>query len=241
MPLQTQPAPVAGTPAPVSTNALLAGLPREVQQRLVSQGTRVTIDRDHALCDTGAPVTWAYLPVSGLVSLQTMIEDGGTVELAMIGTEGLVGGPLLANATAPYTAEVVMPGEALRLKIELLQSEFERNTALQRVLLHYWHTLNSDIAQGSACHRFHAARQRLARWLLSASDKTRSSRIYMTQERLGAALGLQRTGVTAASIALQDLGAIAARHGRITIIDRGRLETQACECYRVLSRTASPY
>ena len=91
----------------------------------------------------------------------------------------------------------------------------------------------TDIAQGSACHRFHTARQRLARWLLSASDRTQSVRIELTQERLAQALGLQRTGVTVASVALQDAGAIKSRHGRITIIDRRRTESLACECYRM--------
>jgi CRP-like cAMP-binding protein len=84
---------------------------------------------------------------------------------------------------------------------------------------------------GSACHRFHTAHQRLARWLLMASDRTRSSRVELTQEQLAHVLGLQRTGVTVANVALQDAGAIRSRHGRITIVDRKRLENLACECY----------
>jgi CRP-like cAMP-binding protein len=92
--------------------------------------------------------------------------------------------------------------------------------------------MRPEIAQGFACHRFHTARQRLARWLLSASDRTQSVRIELTQERLAQAIGLQRTGVTVASVALQDAGDIKSRHGRITMIDRRRLESRACECYR---------
>jgi len=88
-----------------------------------------------------------------------------------------------------------------------------------------------EIANGSACHRFHTARQRLARWLLMASDKIQSSRIELTQEQLAEILGLQRTGVTVANVALQDAGAITSRHGRIRIVDRVRLQTAACECY----------
>jgi CRP-like cAMP-binding protein len=163
-----------------------------------------------------------------------MTEEGETVEVAMIGNEGIVGLPFgLTVAMAPHTALVVLPGEALRLPANVLQKELERDAALQRVLMQYWHTLIIQIAQGSVCHRFHTARQRLACWLLAASDRTQSPRIHMTQERLGDALGLQRTGVTAASIALQDAGAIKSRHGRITILDRRRIETLACECYRV--------
>jgi CRP-like cAMP-binding protein len=166
-----------------------------------------------------------------------MTEDGETVEVAMVGREGVVGLP--GAATSPYAVVVALPGEALRLRAETLQNECQRDLALQRILTQYWLALMADIAQGSVCHRFHSARQRLARWLLSASDRTASPRIDMTQERLGQALGLQRTGVTVASVALQDTGAIKSRHGRITIVDRHRLETLACECYRVRRRDLS--
>jgi CRP-like cAMP-binding protein len=130
------------------------------------------------------------------------------------------------------SAVVIVPGEAFRIRPAALQAECERNPTLQRVLFHYAHALIGEMAQDSACHRFHTARQRLARWLLTVSDRTQSARIDMTQVRLGQALGLQRTGATAASIALQYLGAIKARHGRITMLDRRRKESAACECYR---------
>jgi CRP-like cAMP-binding protein len=216
------------------TNTLMSRLPRDAHQRLLSHCTRVPLHEHEWLAETGTPVKWAYLPCSGVVSMQTMTENAESVEVAMVGSEGLVGLPMASTSDlSPHTAVVVIPGEAFRLRPDDLQAEFEHNPALQRVLVHYWHALIADIAQGSACHRFHMARQRLARWLLSASDRTQSARIQMTQERLGQALGLQRTGVTAASIALQDAGAIKSRHGRITIIDRRRLESMACECYRL--------
>ena len=221
-------------PATPRTNTLLSRLPKDAQQRLLSHCTRVPLDKHELLSETGTPVKWAYLPCSGVVSLQTMTEDAESVEVAMVGSEGLVGLPMASTSDlCPHTAVVVIPGDALRLRPDVLQAEFERNPALQRVLVHYWHALITDIAQGSVCHRFHTARQRLARWLLSASDRTQSARIQMTQERLGQALGLQRTGVTAASVALQDAGAIKSRHGLITILDRRRIESMACECYRL--------
>jgi CRP-like cAMP-binding protein len=230
-PAQTalQPTPAA---RPSATNTLLAQLPRDVQQRLLSHGTRVPLNKEAVLTEAGMPVAWVFLPCSGLVSLQTMTQDGETVEVAMVGHEGVAGLPLAAaSAVAPHTAVVVIPGEAHRLRADAVQTEFERSAPLQRALIQYWHVLMTEIAQGSACHRFHTARQRLARWLLSASDRTQSVRIELTQERLAQALGLQRTGVTVASVALQDAGAIKSRHGRITIIDRRRTETMACECY----------
>ena len=151
----------------------------------------------------------------------------------MIGREGLAGFPLAAlNLPSTHTALVMLRGEALRLKTDALLAEFERNTPLQRAMLHHWQTLMSEMAQGSACHRFHLTRQRLARWLLDASDRIQSSRIDITQERLASALGIQRTGVTAASVSLQDAAAIKSRHGRVTVLERGRLRELACDCYQ---------
>jgi CRP-like cAMP-binding protein len=94
-----------------------------------------------------------------------------------------------------------------------------------------WHAVLSEVALGSACHCFHTARQRLARWLLTASDRIQSSRIELTHEQLAEVLGLQRTRVTVANVALQDAGAITSRHGRIQVIDRARLQSVSCECY----------
>jgi CRP-like cAMP-binding protein len=210
----------------------LARLPSETQRRLVSQSTRVPLQKEDHLCEAGAPLTWSYLPCTGIVSMQTMTLEGESVEVAMIGREGIVGVPSpVSPLNAPHTAVVLLEGEALKIRADLLRTEIQRDVAFQTALIHYSYSLITQIARGSVCHRFHSARQRLARWLLEASDRTQSPRILMTQERLGQVLGLQRTGVTPASIALQDAGAIKSRHGRITIADRHRLELAACECY----------
>jgi CRP-like cAMP-binding protein len=219
--------------ATFANRTFLTRLPPESQHRIISQSSVVPLEKEERLLEAGAVLTWSYLPCTGLVSLQTMTEEGETVEVAMIGNEGVVGLPVGATSLAnPHTAIVILPGEALRVRADILDKEFGRDPALQRAFIQYWHELTILIAQGSVCHRFHTARQRLASWLLSASNRTQSSRIHMTQERLGEALGLQRTGVTAASIALQDAGAIKARHGRITIVDRRKVEAIACECHR---------
>ena len=214
------------------TNALIARLPNETQQQLLAHCTSVALTRHATLIEAGSTEEWTYLPSSGLVSLQTTTEDAASVEVALIGREGVVGLNGASDHESACSAVVIVPGDAFRLRSAALRAECERSPVLQRVLFQYAHALIGEMAQGNACHRFHTARQRLARWLLTVSDRTQSARIDMTQVRLGQALGLQRTGATAASIALQDLGAIKARHGRITIHDRRRMESAACECYR---------
>jgi len=233
MSLQTQSAPLPPAPqAPARPNAVLSRLPKDAEQRLLVHCTRVSLPRHELLLEAGNTAKWAYFPCSGLVSLQMMTEDAASLEIALIGREGVVGLNATPATESVCTAVVVVPGEALRIRADTLQTESERNPALQRVLLVYANTLITEMAYGAACHRFHTARQRLARWLLTVSDRTQSPHIEMTQVRLGQALGLQRTGATAASIALQDAGAIKARHGRITILDRRRLEGISCECFR---------
>jgi CRP-like cAMP-binding protein len=215
-----------------AVNRLLDSLPTELQQRLNSLGSRLALEKSAVLIEAGAPQTFVYFPCSGLLSLQTVTQHGNSVEVAMVGREGVTP-PLALIATTPaaYTTTVTVAGEALRLRADALQPEFDRHPALQRALIQRWHALMSEIALGSACHRFHTARQRLARWLLTASDRIQSSRLELTQEQLGDVLGLRRTSVTSASVALQDAGAIVSRHGRSRIIDRARLQTASCACY----------
>jgi CRP-like cAMP-binding protein len=212
-------------------NRLLGSLPPNLQQRLNDLGSRVALEKSAVLIEAGAQQTQVYFLCSGLVSLQMMTPDGNSVEVAMVGREGVSPPLALASTPAAYTTIVTVAGDALRITADALQAECDRDPALQRALMRQWHTMMSEIALGSACHRFHSSRQRLARWLLVASERIQSSRIELTQQQLGDVLGLVRTNVTIASLDLQDAGAVASRHGRIRIIDRARLQTASCECY----------
>jgi CRP-like cAMP-binding protein len=215
-----------------AVNSLLASFPLDLQHRLNTVGSRVVLEKSVVLIEAGAPHTHVYFPCSGLLSLQTITRDGNSVEVAMIGREGVTP-PLaaIAGTRAAYTTVITVAGEALRFPADAVQANCDRHPALQRAVWNQWHAVLAEIALGSACHRFHTARQRLARWLLNASDRVQSSRIELTHEQLAEVLGLQRTRVTAANVALQDAGAITSRHGRIQVIDRARLQSVSCECY----------
>jgi CRP-like cAMP-binding protein len=218
-----------------NSNGVLAALPADVQQRLIARAARVPLERCAVLIEAGAPQPHVYLPCSGLLSLQTRTQDGNSIEVAMVGREGIAALPAIGGTTAAYTTVVTVSGEALCLRADALQAECEHNVPLQRRLLHQWHAMIGEIANGSACHRFHSARQRLARWLLMASDRIQSSGIELTQAQLSEILGLHRTVVTAANVALQDAGAVASRYGRVRVADRVRLQQAACECYRCVT------
>lgn len=218
-------------------NEIVGRLPVESRTRVLSNGSRVVMRKDQILSGDAADQTWTYLPCSGLVSLQAVTEEGNSIEIAMVGREGLIG--LVPGITAPgaaYRAVVSIPGDTIRVRTDVLWSEFDRVGPARQVLLSRWSLLLAEIAQSSVCHRFHPARQRLARWLLTAIDRTGLTRLCVTQKDLAPRLGLRRTWVSTASLVLQDAGAIRARHGRIVVLDRARLERAACECYRLMPR-----
>src|SRR5229473_2862491 len=166
-------APASAVPRP-AMNRLLASLPADVQQRLNRIGSRVELEKAAVLVEVGAPQTHIFLPCSGLLSLQTMTHGGSSVEVAMVGREGVAPLTFIAGAPAAYTTVVSIPGDAWRLGIDALHAECDRSAPLHHSLMQQWHKTMSEIASGSACHRFHTARQRLARWLLSASDRIQS-------------------------------------------------------------------
>jgi CRP-like cAMP-binding protein len=211
-------------------NLLLASLTADVQRRLTDIGSLVPLDKSAVLVTAGTSQTHVYFPFNGLLSLRTVTPGGRSVEVAMLGREGVAALPLTGRAAAGYTMVVTVSGMALRLSADALQAEFDRNPSFQRAMIRHWTRLMGEIANGSACHLFHTPRQRLAHWLLAASVRTQSSRIELTQEQLGAILGMPRTCVTIASVTLQNAGAITARYGRIRIVDRARLRNKSCEC-----------
>jgi CRP-like cAMP-binding protein len=216
-------------------NRLIATLPTDVQQRLLARGQRVRVPARTTLCDMGEPCEHAYFPDSGLASLLATTEDGATVEVATVGADGLIGLPLLTDSiAAPHTIVVRLPMEAVRLPARAFVGELTQAPILRQTLNQYVHSVVAQTAQIALCTRFHSARQRLCRWLLTARDHSQADLIEITQDALAQTLGLSRTGVTAIAVDLQDRGLMRCRHGRITLLDHRGLEVLACECYRIL-------
>ena len=218
-----------------AANRLLATLPRDELRRLEGQLETVRLPKGKVLYETGDPMRHAYFPLNGMVSLLAATHDGQTVEVAMVGHEGVVGLPIVLRATtAPYRVMVQISCDAVRVRSETLATEFRRCTEFQDALLRYTNSLVGQISQSAVCHRFHSVLQRLSRWLLIAHDRVEGDTIELTQEFIAHMLGIPRTGVNAAAVALGDAGLIRYRHGRITVLNRKRLEAESCECYRIV-------
>jgi len=219
-------------------NRLLAALPDEEYKRLQPHLELVHLSTRRTLSEAGDPIRHAYFLNSGMGSLLALTQAGATVEIAMVGNEGMLGIPVVLGAhKTAYRIMVQIPGDAMRIKADVIWAEFKRGGELQGLLLGYTHTLITQISQSAVCNRFHTVEKRLCRWLLIAHDRVEGDTFHLTQEIISFMMGTPRTAVTMAAGTLQDAGLIRYKRGKITIIDRHGLEDAACECYRVVAET----
>jgi CRP-like cAMP-binding protein len=218
-----------------TTNRLLLALPRPTYDRLLARFQAVELDRQQVLHNINRPISNVYFVEQGLVSLVKPMHDGRAMEIGAVGIEGMVGAnTVLGIRNAVLDCIVHIPGSAKRLALEDLRAEMARSTALRDLMLRYAHFRISQLAQSAACNRLHTLEQRCCRWMLIAHDSAKSNSFAMTQEFLAMMLGVQRTGVTFATLSLQKAGLIRSRRGEVTIVNRRGLETLACECYASL-------
>ena len=216
-------------------NRILAGLATNEYARLQDDLELVTLKLGAELCDAGDTMDYVYFPISCIVSLTFTTRTGASVELAMIGNEGLVGIPLvLGGATTNHRAVVQSPGVAYRLKVEIIRWELDQGGSLQHLALRHAQALMTQMAQSVVCNRHHAIDQQLCRWLLLSLDRLPSLQIHMTQELIASFLGVRREAITEAAGKLQLAGLIQYSRGYINITDRAGLEARACECYGVV-------
>lgn len=219
----------------VSKNRILGHLPKTEIKRLLPHMRLVALPLKHVLYQPGEPIRYAYFPEDAVVSMIAPMDDGRSVEVTLIGNEGMLGlRAVLAGKTYWHVSVVQVPGGCVRMNAKVLQAEFKRGGVLQERLLHYTSYLLVQTAQMAACNRIHHQKQRLARWLLMAHDRVTEDEFPMTHEFLGEMLGTPRSEVTTAAGSLRRSGLIRYQRGRMTILDRKGLETAACECYQIL-------
>lgn len=223
-------------------NRILALIPKEDYVYIQPDLTPVRLPQGKILWNAGDVIRHAYFPLSGMISLISTTEDGSSIEVGMIGNEGLAGiSTILKFDTSPYQAAVQIPTAALRIKVSALQREFSQGGRLQDLLLRYTHALLTQISQSASCNRFHSSEERLCRWLLIGRDRAHSDTLHLTQEFLAQMIGGPRTTVSAIAGKIQRMGLIRYSRGKIRILDRTGLENFSCECYRVISAEISRY
>ncbi len=216
-------------------NRLLAALPEAEWARWLAHMEPVDMPLGKVLYESGRRLTHVYFPTTSIVSLLYVMEDGSSAEIAVVGHEGLVGVSLFMGGESTTSRAVVQSaGHAFRLKAAVMMQEFNRAGPVLHLLLRYTQALITQMAQTAVCNRHHSLDQQLCRWLLLSLDRLDSNHLVMTQELIANMLGVRREGVTEAAGHLQAAGLIEYRRGRITVLDRARLEQRTCECYAVV-------
>ncbi len=219
----------------LTTNGLLAALPDTAFKRLVPYLEQVSLAPGEVLYDAGENIRHAYfLNRNTLASVISTMEDGGSVEACVVGSEGLVGIQAFLRAEAtPARIVVQVAGSAVRIRAELLREEFNRGGMLQDLLLRYTHALVAQISQTAACNHLHTVEERLARWLLTINDWVTGD-IPLTHELISRRLGSHRSSVNEVACAFRRKGIIRYGRGKITVLDREELCSIACECYGII-------
>jgi len=218
-------------------NKLLDSLPDHERKRFAPHLERVQLRVGEVLHESRGAIEFVYFPTTAIVSLLSVLEDGRTAEIAIVGAEGMVGVPLPIGWGKSLSRSLVQHhGLAYRLKAEALKDEFDRAGSLQQLLLRYTQSLLTHMATTAVCNRHHSVEQQLCRRLLMTLDRLPSSEISVTQELTAHALGVRRESVTAAAGKLQRAGLIHCGRGQIKVLDRSGLRSRSCECYAVAKR-----
>jgi CRP-like cAMP-binding protein len=222
-------------PCNAARNFLLCELPPAKRERLLPHLQPVTFSLGQIVCEPGENIDCCYFPTNSVVSLLYTMQDGSTAEMGLVGSEGVLGvAVFLGGKSTCSRALVAVAGDALRLPAKLLQEEFAQRGPVQHLLLRYTQALITQISQTAVCNRLHSVEQRLCRWLLLCHDRKNRSELFMTQELIANMLGGRRESVTVAAGHLQDAGLIHYCRGNIRILNRDGLESNVCECYRVV-------
>lgn len=226
----------SNTPSP-KLNHLLSALPNQVYERLLPHLKLVNMPLGKVLYESGDKLHDAFFPADCIVSLLYTMEDGASAEISVVGNEGLVGISLfMGGESTPSRAIVQSAGSAYKLDGEVLKAEFSRHQEMLYLMLRYTQSLLTQMAQTAVCNRHHNIDQQLCRWLLLSLDRLQSNQLIMTQELISNMLGVRREGVTEAAGKLQKLHVIEYKRGKITVLDRPKLEKLCCECYAVVKK-----
>ena len=225
--------------APSSSNQLLAALPSADYARLAPLLETIPLKLQDWIHKPGEPIRHVYFPGGGFCSILTVLEDGTMVEVATIGREGAVGISAIFDGDGGDSRSLAMVQAATdtcyRMPVDAFRQEMDRRGAFYELLTRYTQALLGLVMQSTACNAVHTVEQRLARWFLMAHDRVGTDSFPLTQEFVAMMLGVARPTVTIVAGTLQKAGLITYQRGRVTVLDREKLEAASCECYRTVT------
>ncbi|MGC2235722.1 MAG: Crp/Fnr family transcriptional regulator [Pyrinomonadaceae bacterium] len=220
-------------------NFLLAGQTEKALARLMPHLERVTLASDEYIYQPDDNIDFIYFPETTVMSEFQILEDGRTVEIAMIGREGIAGhSAVFCSQPAMNWTQISVAGSALKINSQILREEFNQDEELRASIFDYVNHYIGQISQRVICNSYHTVEKRMCSWLLMLQDRNKSSKIQMTQEHLARFLGVHRPSITQIAQTLRRKNLISYVRGNIFIINRPELEKAACECYEIVHRNS---
>ncbi len=223
----------------VENNRLLTDLDANEWASLAPHLQHVTVERGEVLAEPGDALLHVYFPIDGVLSLVGTTENGATVELADVGREGVaMVSAVFSNRLLPYRVIAKIAGRATRIPTEIVARQVRECGELHQRMLEAVEGVIAQISQSAVCNRYHNAKQRLARWLLTTADRAQMTELALTHEFISSMVGGPRSAVTEASAELREAGAITYSRGSVSIEDPQVLQRESCECYQAVGTRA---
>lgn len=218
-------------------NRLLAALPKKEYQNLLPKLEKFDLNYAENIYQPDDVIRHVYFPESGIVSLLSAVGENSTLEVGVVGSEGIVGLPVFLGVKKSNNLAVVQgAGFALKMTTADFLDYCKNGSDLPKILQRFTHSLITQISQSAACNRFHPIESRLARWLLLMHDRMQKDEFKITQDFLSNMLGVRREAVNKTATGFQQRQLISYSRGNISILDRAGLEAAACRCYFIITQ-----
>jgi CRP-like cAMP-binding protein len=223
-------------------NKMLAALPAKEYRRLAHKLEPFDLKFGQTIYESNESIKDVYFLNSGIVSFLTEIETRSTLEVGLVGNEGMVGlSTFLGTTKSPNSAVVRSTGMAWKMRAADFLKECKENGSLLRVVHRYTHLLLTQLSLIGACNRFHPIVKRLACWLLMTSDRIEVDKFHVTQRFISDMLGVRREAIALAASSLQEKQLISYSRGNLSILNRTGLEAFACKCYSIMKEEEQNY
>ena len=219
-------------------NHLFDRLPKEAWESWHQKIEHIELQLGQVVFDVGDPITHVYFPSTSVISMTHLLLDGESIEVAMIGAEGIVGmSALMGDAKSSVRSLVLKAGGAYRVPASWMKREFEQSSTVMQIMLRFSQTLMMQISQIAACNSHHSLEQRLSRWLMLYADRVKDKHILCTQELIAQTLGVRRERLAKVASALKKQGLIDYSRGAIALVNKEGLKRTTCECYGAIKRS----
>ncbi len=221
----------------IPSNRLLASIPKSQFDILSAKMETVPLEFGEPIYEAGAAIVRIYFPESGIISLLSEVAEDSTLEVGIVGSEGLAGvSVFLGVPVSPNRAIVQGSGLARTMSPRAFLAACKSSEKLSKAVRLFIHSLLTQISQSAVCNRYHRIESRMSRWLLMTQDRMRSDEFRITQDFLSNMLGVRREAVNIAAGHLQRRGLVSYSRGKLTVMDRQGLEDAACPCYGLIKK-----